>query len=153
MDTFVGFTKNDLVSSIDSFFDEYALAHPNAVTTTRTNSHLYSTYINILVECKTLASGYQFYTRVGYKTFNFSRNKIYWLLCNASLTGFSSQIQSFIIKTNDPSLSDRDYILMFYISLQNIEVQDAIRNIPLGMLRDMFLPVAEENLKKWMLSS
>jgi hypothetical protein len=59
------------------------------------------------------------------------------------------EFQFFIINKNNPSLYGRDYILLFYISLQSAEIQDTTHGLPLLMLYDMFTPVAEDNLNRW----
>jgi hypothetical protein len=74
--------------------------------------------------------------------------KIYWIFNGVPFTDSFKQLQSFIINKNDLNLIDTDYVLLFYIFLQGEEVQDATQNLPLSMLYDMFLPVAEANLEK-----
>jgi hypothetical protein len=157
MDTFVGFTKNDLVKNVDSFYDEYALVYPDAtwdaISGIGTERYLYRKLVSILIDCEILVDGYKENIRIGYENTVSKMRKLSWLLCNMTLTGLSSQLQSFIIKTNNPNLSDMDYVLLFYISLQSQEVQNATRDLPLSMLHDMFFPVAEDNLREWKLNS
>jgi hypothetical protein len=150
MDTFVGFTVDDALYGGDSFIDEYNLVYPNAVpgvVSTLDNKCQLMTFM-----CEVLAEGYKSST-IGTPDSFFEEKKVYWLLCNIRLPLFFSQLESFIIKKNDLTLSDEDYVLLFYISLQNDEVQNTIQNLPLSMKYDMFLPVAEENLRQWKLHS
>jgi hypothetical protein len=77
---------------------------------------------------------------------------VYALFDESDFVSYYRRLRSFIIETNDASLSETDYALLFYISLQGVEVQQAARGLPLSMLYDMFLPVAQENLLGWELS-
>jgi hypothetical protein len=151
MDTFVGFNANYLEVDVYAFSNEYALAHPNG----NNNSFplLYRKLINVLFECESLIYVHKTKANTKFNKSYFESGKLTWLLCNITFTDFCAQLQSFMIKLNNPNLSDEDYILLFYISLQSQEVQDATQNLPLSMLRDMFSPVAEDNLNRWKLVS
>jgi hypothetical protein len=151
MDTFTGFTEDDLSTDMSSFYAEYALAHPDIISDLC--SALYGKLVGILIDCEVIVYGYEAGERIGYTDSLFESRKLAWLFYNMNLTGLASQFQSFIIKVNDSSLSDKDYILLFYISLQSQEVQNTAQEIPLSMLHDMFLPVADNNLREWKLVS
>jgi hypothetical protein len=153
MNTFVNFTEDDLEDNIHSFFNECALTYPSVVATTSANSHLYRVYTSLLTECKMLIHGYTANAHIDYEDSSFEPWKIFWLLCNMNLKGLASQLQSFVIKTNDPDLNVRDYILFFYISLQDAELQSLARDLPLDMLYDMLMPVAVENFNRWRLDT
>jgi hypothetical protein len=135
---------------MEVFFNEYDLAHPDA--SSNTDYKLYQRFIGIMDECKPLIQGYTESIGFGLISRFEELETVYWLLYDIRTT-FSSQLQSFIIETHDPTLSIEDYVLLFYVSLQSAEVQDAARGLPLSMLSDMFLPVAEENLRQWKLHS
>jgi hypothetical protein len=74
--------------------------------------------------------------------------KTYWLFNGMLFTDSFKQLQSFIINKNDSNLTDADYVLLFYVFLQGEEIQVATRDVPLSMLYDMFLPVAEANMNR-----
>jgi hypothetical protein len=152
MATLVDFTRDDLVRDSPAFFTAYFTAHPDGYHYTA--STLYYVFAGVLTQCRTLLDGYKFsmLTGAGYSSF-LEGKQIYLLLCDMRFRNFSSQFRNFVIKKNDISLSDTDYILLFYVSLQSAEIQEIIRNLPLSMVYDMFLPVAEENLHRWKLSS
>jgi hypothetical protein len=79
--------------------------------------------------------------------------KTYWLFYDMPFKSLHKELRSFMIEKKDPTLSPKDYTLLFYISLQNTEIQNSTRELPLNMLYDMFNPVAEANLAKWKLNS
>jgi hypothetical protein len=151
MNTFIDFTSSDLEDDIDSFAHEYALADPNG--SDDSFSVLYSNFQNLLFECKYLTHTYGMDANSKLNSSSFKTPRLTWLLCNVTFTDFYAQLQSFMIKLDNPNLSSMDYVLLFYISLQSVEVQDVTRNLPLSMLHDMFSPVAEDNLAKWKLST
>jgi hypothetical protein len=151
MDDLIGFTKDDLFYSRDSFIDAYNLSHPDAgpyiaKSLDRTLGRIFYEYIVVV-------DGYKEHIRLGFKDPFLENQKIFWLLCGIRFTDFSAQFQSFIIEKNDPFLSEEDCVLMFYISLQDAEIQDAAHDLPLSMVYDMFMPVAAENLKQWKLET
>jgi hypothetical protein len=141
-----GVTDDDLDGEINSFSNEYALAYPYG--SEYSFPLLREIFIAILVMSKIFDNGYSVYMRI-----NYSEDKLYWLFWNIPFMSLSSQLRAFMIKINDPSLSHRTYALLFYVSLQSVEIQKSVEGLPLSMLYDMFLPVAEANLDNWKLGS
>jgi hypothetical protein len=79
--------------------------------------------------------------------------KTYWLFYDMPFKSLYKQLRSFMIEKKDPTLSAKDYTLLFYVSLQDAEIQNSTRELPLDMLYDMFNPIAEDNLATWKLNS
>jgi hypothetical protein len=137
----------------NNFGQEYRAVYPNAnIAKTFHFSHLFSH----------LASGYDAIS-LGYKELCahtetvweesfFGGYILYWLLYDTSFTDFYGQLQTFIIEKNDVSLTLEDYILLFYAFSYNSKLNGPFSWIPLSTLRDIFTPLAEENLKKWKLA-
>jgi hypothetical protein len=137
------------------FYREYFAAHPNVTAYEQVVAAQLSRILaNIQFNYETIATGHA-NPRVrsaapwGSLDPTFKKGKIFWLFHDTPFISWSVQLQSFIIRKNDISLDDKDYILLFYISLQSSEVRDTAQDIPLTILYDMFMPVAEENLEKW----
>jgi hypothetical protein len=106
-----------------------------------------------MYECKYLTDEYKYATDFSSGDSSLGLRLVYWLFHDSNFMENPSKLISFIIEKNDMSLQYTDYALLFYVSLQNEDVQKAARDLPLRLLYDMFLPVAEENLNKWKLSS
>jgi hypothetical protein len=151
MGNFVSFSKNTLISDANAFFDEYDFVHPEADAIRVTDLNLI--FSRILSEGGILRDSYkEFMRNTGYDDSYFDTRKIYWLFYDLNFASLVDQLRSFMIEKNDLTLNPQDYTLLFYISLQNAEVQNSTQNLSLPMLHDMFLPIAEEKLNKWKLS-
>jgi hypothetical protein len=140
---------NRLPRDGNKFFAEYYAVHPNGDR--QTGNELYALFLQIQVEFKAVTSkrGHT-YLHIPFDsiTLILLDMNMYWLFDGWPLAGSFDKVQSFIIEKNDPSLSDTDYLLLFYISLQSLEVQKLAESVPLSMLYDMFAPVAEENIRR-----
>jgi hypothetical protein len=136
------------------FYRKYFAAHPNIGADEQVANQLSRILANIYFNYETIAKGHA-NPRVrasapwGSLDPTFKKSKIFWLFYDTPFSSWSDQLQSFMVKKNNGDLDDKDYILLFYISLQSVEVQDGVEGLPLSMLYDMFMPLAEENLKKW----
>jgi hypothetical protein len=143
----VDINANDLaIKNYNEFFTEYYAVHPHGDSTS--GSDLHFILAEIMYEFASLADEDEV-TNNTFDDFYVGLYKIYWLFHSINLKLLYAQLQSFIIERNDTTLSETDYALLFYVSLQDEEIQKAARGIPLSMLYDMFLPVAEANLEKW----
>jgi hypothetical protein len=151
MDTFVSFSKNPLVSDFDIFFDEYDSVHPGSDVVVVTKLH--PIFARILFECEIFTDGYKRHMNMGFDDSYYELRKLYWLFCDMNFVSLVYQLRSFIIEKNDLTLDSKDYALLFYVSLQNKEVQNATHNLTLNMLHEMFFPIAEEKFNKWKLVS
>jgi hypothetical protein len=135
----------------DTFLARYAAAYPD--NSVDSGEELYVTLMNVMYECKYLTDEYKYATDFSSGDSSLGLRLVYWLFHDSNFMENPSKLISFIIEKNDMSLQYTDYALLFYVSLQNEDVQKAARDLPLRLLYDMFLPVAEENLNKWKLSS
>jgi hypothetical protein len=81
--------------------------------------------------------------------FSIENKKIYWLFYGVPFENFVNQLRALIIERNDISLSEQDYILLVYVSLQSDKVRKSLERLPLNMLYDIFSPIADANQKKW----
>jgi hypothetical protein len=152
MDTFVNKAQIILAHDTYLFYDEYNYIYPDAGSDTC--RELYQKFTYILRKCEILVHGYEISIDFGLMGRFEELETVYWFLYDLrSSTVFVSQLQSLIINKRDLTLSAEDYVLLFYISLQNEEIQNATRDLPLGMIYDMFMPVAAENLCQWKLGS
>jgi hypothetical protein len=142
----VDVNSKDLVTTDrNKFFIEYYAVHPDGYESA--DPTLYFILTDIMYELEMLCEDdianntfYDFYVGL---------YKIYWLFHSINLKLLYAQLQSFVIERNDTSLSSTDYVLLFYVSLQDEEVRNVISHLPLSMIYDMFMPVAEGNLEKW----
>jgi hypothetical protein len=136
-------------SDRDVFTAEYHIAHPGGDDYEA--FLLFKIFSQIQYEYEIVADeDSNFYIRVPSTSvvFILEELKVYWLFNGMPFTDSFKRLQSFIINKNDSALSDTDYVLLFYISLQSVEVQDSTRGLPLSMFYDMFEPIAEENMNK-----
>jgi hypothetical protein len=134
-----------------NFFAEYRSVHPSGNEHVDVDKQLYRMFSKIQFEFATVTDKRgPVYVHVpdGSLTLILEDMNIYWLFDGMPLVGSFDKLQSFIIEKNDPDLSDTDYLLLFYISLQNADVQKVTDSVPLSMLYDMFAPVAEENIRR-----
>jgi hypothetical protein len=135
------------------FFDEYRPLYPDADH--KDAFELCYLFVTIHRHCQDLADGYKAlssgkrYSMV-LDSCILKYNKIYWLFYKMPFESFSQQLQSLMIKRNDLSLNTYDYTLLFYVSLQESELQRSVEGLPLSMLYDIFTPIADANQKKWM---
>jgi hypothetical protein len=156
METSVTSLIGDFTRATRKFNFEYFAAYPN--TDEQTAEHmarqLRAIFGRIRLTYETIARGYEgVHTHMqaphGSLDLSFDKMKIFWLFHDTPFISWSDKLQSFIVKKNDSTLSEEDYILLFYISLQTLEVRNFTQNIPVSMLHDMFLPVADSNLAIW----
>jgi hypothetical protein len=146
----VKFARNNMSRNMEIFFNEYDQVYPDA--SSNTDYKLYQRFVGVVEECKLLVYGYAESIGSGLIGPFEELKTVFWLLYDVRST-FSPQLQSFIIKTHDLTLSKEDYVLLFYASLQSAEVQDAVRDLPLSMVYDMFMPIAQSNFNDWKLNS
>jgi hypothetical protein len=139
--------KTDVLYGMKPFFDEYDLVHPGAVP--NMSYPLFSKFSRIYYECSRLIMGYKKAVESHLITPWDDYKPVFWILYDERNSDLPSQLRSFIIKTHDLSLDHEDCALLFYISLQDENLQNSIQGIPLSILHEMFLPIAEENLAKW----
>jgi hypothetical protein len=130
----------------DKFLLEYYTVHPHGNDTS--GADLYFVLEEIMYEFKSLADENEV-TNNTFNDFYAGLYKVYWLFHNINLRLFYAQLRSFIIERNDTTLSETDYALLFYVSLQDEEIQNTAGGLPLSMLYDMFIPVAEDKLNIW----
>jgi hypothetical protein len=135
------------VYSYNTFLACHSLAYPDG--SVETAKELYTILINIAYEWEALIEEYKHAVELSSGDFSLGLRLVYWLFHDFDFMENSSPLRPFVIERNDTSLRDTDYALLFYISLQGEEVQDATRDVPLPMLYDMFMPTAEENLNTW----
>jgi hypothetical protein len=131
-----------------TFLNEYHTVH-SYMHADAANHLLNQTFSRFQYDCEIITDGYERSKRAGLNDSGLEMRKACWLFYNMTFVDFSAQFRSFIIKVNDLSLTEYDYALLFYVSLQSVEVQNATRDLPLSMLYDMFMPFAEENLNQW----
>jgi hypothetical protein len=134
---------------VNGFHYEYLITHSN--TDKQVVDKLADIYAQINFDYQVVADGYgRFYMKMRPGRVKlFDDMKMYWLFYGMPFADLSSQLRSFIVEKNNPNLSVDDYVLLFYVSLQNTEMRDATQAFPLDMLYDIFTPVAEANLNKW----
>jgi hypothetical protein len=133
----------------EKFFAEYRSVHPSGDE--HVDKQLYRIFSKIQFEFATVTDRRGplcVHVPPGSITLILKSMNIYWLFDGMPLVGSFDKLQSFIIEKNDPSLSDADYLLLFYVSLQSADVQKLAENVPLSMLYDMFMPVAEEKIRR-----
>jgi hypothetical protein len=156
METSVMSWIGDFARATRKFDFEYFAAYPNTdeQTAEYMARQLRNIFGSISSRYENMTSGYEgVHIRMqaphGSLDLSFEKTKIFWLFYDTPFPSWSAQLQSFMVKKNDPNLSAEDYILLFYISLQSVEVQNFTQSVPISMLHDMFSPMAEDNLAKW----
>jgi hypothetical protein len=128
----------------NKFLTQYYAVHPNGDNTS--GSALYFILADIMYEFEILCEDEIAQENVG--GFFAGLDKVYLLFHDVNFGPLCAKLQSLIINRNDLNLSDTDYALLFYISLQGEEIQDITAGVPLSMLYDMFMPVAEEKIRR-----
>jgi hypothetical protein len=151
MGVFIGFTPDDL--DVNNTMSSHGYRVSYTGNEFDVSNPLFGIYQSVMFQCELLLDGYESFLELGMGDTLLERMKTYWLLCNIRFTHFPSQFKSFIIEVNNPLLSDLDYVLLFYVSLQSKETQHTTKGLPLSMVYDMFIPIAEENLYNWKLST
>jgi hypothetical protein len=152
MNTVINFTREELDRNLNWFFADYFTVHSDGNNDEA--NVLYRIFAGVLIEYRTLLNGYKSSLRTGVDfSPSLKEKQIYCLFYNMDFMDLASQFRAFVIEKNDISLNAENYILLFYVSLQDEEVQKVTQHLPLNMLHDMLMPVAEENLREWMLNS
>jgi hypothetical protein len=147
MSTSVNSAMHSSIKKRDTFLARYAADYPD--NSVESGKELYVKLMNIIYECKYLADEYKYAIDFSSGDSSLGLRLVYWLFHDSDFIDNPSKLISFIVEKNDISLQYTDYALLFYISLQSAEVQDAARGLPLSLLYDMFLPVAEDKLNRW----
>jgi hypothetical protein len=82
--------------------------------------------------------------------------KMFWLFCNTgsetpfpALDDFTEIVTQLVLEKNNEFISLEEYAMLIYISYQDEEMKKALKTLPLPMLRDTLLPIAENNKRKW----
>jgi hypothetical protein len=135
---------------VEEFTANYAAAYPNADKATA--SIMIRNFEDFGDDCNIITNGYKYFlshTRPGFIDDVLESLTPFFLFYGTHFDDFHLHLQAFMIEMNDPFLDEDDYALLFYASLQDMNIQKTTLNLPLNMLYDMFLPVAEENMKKW----
>jgi hypothetical protein len=134
---------------VNGFHYEYLTVHTNA--NKQTLNKLTDTYAQINFDYQVVADGYgRFYLKMRPGRIQlFDDMKMYWLFYNMPFASLSSQLRSFMVKKNNPDLSVDDYVLLFYVSLQENILKETFKDFPLDILYDIYTPVAERNLNEW----
>jgi hypothetical protein len=151
MDTLFDFTADDL--DVNNTMLSHGYRVVDAGEYFDRSDPLYGVYQSVMFQCELLLDGYEGFSELGIGDIFLEGVKIYWLLCHTPFTHFPSQFKSFIIERFDSSLNELDYVLLFYISLQSEGIQNTTQGLPLPMLYDMFMPVADANFEEWKLVS
>jgi hypothetical protein len=130
------------------FVNEYVKAYPDESYdfSSRNASLLYKFFQRIESEYNVIVNGYGNYIPDAW----LDRIKTSWLLYSMTpFKTFAEQLMHSMIKNYDSSFTQRDYVILFYISLQDKDVQDATRGLPMSILHGIFTPVMDENLGNW----
>jgi hypothetical protein len=72
-----------------------------------------------------------------------------WLFYNFPVEDIFKKAAIFIINNCHKDINFFDLYLLFYISLQAKDFKDPLKDLSLSLLHDMFIPVVETNLEKW----
>jgi hypothetical protein len=147
MDTSDDSDIKETILNYKTFVEHYFAAHPDG--NSDFGDELHNRLVEIVLSCNSLADEYEYGISKGLEGSTLGLSKIYWLFNDLRSMRYSTELRSFVIERNEFSLKAVDYALLFYVSLQNEEIQDAARGIPLSMVHDMFMPIAENNLEKW----
>jgi hypothetical protein len=81
-------------------------------------------------------------------------NKLMWLFYTAYFpdepySDFLPRMRETIIHKNDTNLSAADYALLIYLSYEHNELQEHTEKLPLFMLADIYIPIADRHLESW----
>jgi hypothetical protein len=78
------------------------------------------------------------------------QHKLFWLFKDMPLDDYSERIKFFIIDKNDAEVSILDYAVLLYVYFQDKNTKQTLEKLPLSMLYDILVPIADENFKSWM---
>jgi hypothetical protein len=76
-------------------------------------------------------------------------NRSMWLFYNFSAEDFTERMRALVIAKNDDSLQAEEYALLLFISYQDEETQNNLKDMPLNMLHDIFAPISDKNFAEW----
>jgi hypothetical protein len=151
----------------EEFVDTYDSMYPNAVTNVFnvegpygseegevTNGELlYYTFSNIIIWREYVNKDFEHYLNENFVYDDDDEGEIHhykmlWLFYKFPVEDFNARMQTLILEKNDINLTEADYALLLYASCQEHEL---FKDIPLPMLHDIFGPLAEKNVKEWMI--
>jgi hypothetical protein len=84
-----------------------------------------------------------------FNPFDVPKNKGLWLFYDTVPTSHATKLKELIISINDEKLSKNDYTLLLYLSYQDEEEINVLKELPIGMLQSMYAPVYEASYDKW----
>jgi hypothetical protein len=144
-----------MIKSVEVFLSEYENMHPKASRYISTTASDLS-YTFFLIECWWDNANLTYKDFLEERSQSFSTpdeaidaHKIFWLFNGLSFTDFYDHIQALVITTNDTDLTEFDYAVLIYASLQDDDTRQTFENLPLSLLHDVFTPVAEAKLADW----
>jgi hypothetical protein len=76
-----------------------------------------------------------------------------WLFYNFPVDDFIKKLAAYLIKSSFTNLSTHDYVILFYISLQEPEFKESLEGVPLPLLHDIFNPIIKNNINIWISQS
>jgi hypothetical protein len=77
-------------------------------------------------------------------------NKLFWIFQGVNLENYVERIKFFIIDKHDMSMNAIDYVIPLYIMIQeDLDTRKTLENLPVSMLHDILVPIAESNFKSW----
>jgi hypothetical protein len=83
----------------------------------------------------------------------FSKDALIWLFWDGSIIDTKrkvfTRLRDILVEVNDSNLDCESYFALLYASYQNEEYAESLEGIPANLLRDMFAPIAVDNLNKW----
>jgi hypothetical protein len=90
-------------------------------------------------------------TRLGYQKTKDSPHiaRMVWLFWNSEINLVPDDLIKLLVKVDRTDLTEHDYILLLFLSYQNEDMQEAIKDIPLRMLHEMYSPIMHTNFKEW----
>jgi hypothetical protein len=81
---------------------------------------------------------------------NYAVNRAVWLFYKEMPDTFENDFQELIIRLDDVSLVEKDYMVLLHASYNDENTKDILSTFPLAMLHEMYEPAIEASINTWL---
>jgi hypothetical protein len=146
---------------ISHFITAYTKAHPETPMPPNSDDKLiyvWRTYEAITRWVKYVHNGYEYYmdnrpffdgASVEGTAIAFDKHKLLWLFSDIPFEDIDKKLTTLMIERNDPTLSEKDYSVLLFLSCHGEKMKDAWAGVPLNMVYEGLLPLAEKIFDAW----
>jgi hypothetical protein len=79
----------------------------------------------------------------------FAENKFVWLFLGNVPKDFYDRLLELVITENNEKLTIGDYALLLYLTYEEKDIQDALKDVPLSILKMTYEPLVDSTIDAW----